>query len=204
MEHQAGADDAARDGAEVADQHRLEAALTDVGAHAHHKGGDDHAHAEGGADVGQRRGLVLLEVTQKVLVIRQSQNGGIVGQVGRQHADDGGAGQTVQGLHQRGEDLVDSGDHAELGEQGGQRPGQNRDGHDVQHGVDQQGIGGVHQGVEHIHSAHPAADGTETEREHAQKNKRFQAQRFFGGDRCPRMSCSSFLHHMQTFLASSG
>ena len=68
---------------------------------------------------------------------------------------------------------------AELRPQGGNRTGQNRNGHDVEDRVDQQIVGGVHHGVEHIGGTHFGAQQDEEAEEDHNENGNFFADGLF-------------------------
>ena len=175
MEHQTGGNNGTDDCSQIADEHRNAEAFTNGRAQTDHKGGDDQAHAEGSADVAQSRQLVFLEETAEIVVLSQSQNGGVVGQVGGENTHSAGTGQAVQRLDQGGHQLVQQEDNTEFGPQGGNRTGQNGNGHDVEDRIDQQIMGSIHHGVEHIGGTHFRAQQDEEAEEDHNKNGNFLA-----------------------------
>ena len=153
--HEAGGDDAATDGAHEADEGLLEVAVT------HHEDNDDEAHAEGGAKVGQGDVLVLLEVGGEALVLGEGDDGGVVAQEGEDGTERGHAGEVEQGLHEGPEGLLEEIDDAELDEESADGSGDDTDGHEEEAGVQQQVMGGVHDGIEHVGSAHLDGEAAE-------------------------------------------
>ena len=93
----------------------------------------------------------VIKYCDKVVVMN---HGRVVREERGDHAQRRRAGEIVQRHHQRGEQAVGQRHHAELGEQGGNSAHQNTDRRQVQHRVDEQGIGRVHHGVECVHHAH--------------------------------------------------
>ena len=153
--HQARRDDTAGDGADEADERFLEVAI------AHHEDDDDEAHAEGGAEVGQRDILVLLEVGGEALVLGEGDDGGVVAQEGEHGTERGHAGEVEQGLHQGAQGLLEEIDDAELDKEAADGSGDDTHGHEEEAGVQQQVVGGVHDGVEHVGSAHLEGEAAE-------------------------------------------
>ena len=153
--HEAGGDDAATDGAHEADEGLLEVAVT------HHEDDDDEAHAEGGAEVGQGDVLVLLEVGGEALVLGEGDDGGVVAQEGENGTERGHAGEVEQGLHEGPEGLLEEIDDAELDEESADGSSDDTDGHEEEAGVQQQVMGGVHDGIEHVGSAHLDGEAAE-------------------------------------------
>ena len=179
MEHQTGGNDGTDDGTQITDEHRNTKAFADGRAQTDHKGGDDQAHAEGGTDVAQSGQLVLLEEATEIVVLCQSQDGRVIGQVSGEDAHGTGAGQAIEGLDQGGHQLVQQENDAELRPQSGNGTGQNRDGHDVEDRVDQQIVSGVHHGIEHVGGAHLGAQQDEEAEEDHNENGNFFADGLF-------------------------
>ena len=99
----------------------------------------------------------------------------VVGQERGHHAQGRRAGQVVQGHHQRVEQPVSQGHHAEFGEQGRHGPHQHADSRQVQHRVNEQGIGRVHHGVECVHHAHLRHKDSKKAEESSQEDKILRA-----------------------------
>ena len=146
--HEAGRNDAADDGSD--DTHQGTLAIAQTG----HEGQHHKAHAEGGAEVGEGDELVFLKVLREVLVLRQRDDGGVVGKEGHNGAQGGDTGQVVEGFHQRAQDVLQQAHHAKLYQQLANGPHEHTDGHDVEHGLEQQMVGCLHEGVEHVGQGH--------------------------------------------------
>ena len=173
--HEAGADDGAAEGAEQAHQCAGHLAVAD-------HGDDDHeAHAEGSAEVGQGQELVFLEIGSEVAVLGQGDDGGVVTQESHHRAQGGHSGEVVQGFHEGAQEALQQGNHAEFRHQFGQGSGEHGDAHEVEHGVQQQVVGRVHQRPDHVASAHPAAQEGEGNDEKGQEDDGFHRRtaRFF-------------------------
>ena len=166
--HEAGADDAADDGSQQSHQGSFAEAQT------RHEGYHHQAHAEGGAEVGERDELVFLEVAGEVVVLGQRDDGGVVGEEGHHGAQSRHAGQVVERLHQRPQDILHQAHHAELGEQLADGTHQHTDGHDVEHRLEQQVIGRLHEGVEHVRQCHAVGQEAEEGEEAHQKDEGLQ------------------------------
>ena len=173
-EHQTSADDTADEGAQVTDQSSDHQIFAGGGLDTDHEGGDDQTHAESGAQIGEGGELILLEIAAELAVVGEGKNGGVVGEVSSDDTQRGRAGQTEQGLHQGRDQLVDEVNHTELAEQCGNSAGQNRNSHNIEHGIHQKCVGSVHHGAEHVGSAHFAADQTEDAKEDNQKDDGLQ------------------------------
>ena len=119
--------------------------------HEHHH---EQSHAEGRAEVGQRDELIDLEVACERLVTRQGDNGRIIAQERHHAGQDSHAGQVIDGPHDGPQQLLQQIDHAELGEDAPKGPGQYRDSHQIEHGVQQQAVGCSHHGVYHVAQSH--------------------------------------------------
>ncbi len=167
--HEACGDDASDDGAEETDEGSAAVAF------ASHEGDDDESHAEGGAEVGERDELVFLEVAGKVVVFGQGDDGGVVGEEGHHGSQGCHAGQVVEGFHEWAEDVLHQAHDTELGEELGDGPHENADGHDVEHSLEQQLIGGLHEGVEHVGKGHLIGQEAKESKEEHEEDERLEA-----------------------------
>ena len=100
MQHDTHAHDGTNGGANQADQDgkRIGFARGTLALQANHEGADNQAHAEGGTEVRQGGQLILLKVLTEATVVRQGQDGGVVGEEGGDHAQGGGAGKPIKGF----------------------------------------------------------------------------------------------------------
>ena len=153
--HQARGDDAAADGSHQSDEGLLEVAV------AHHKDDDNQSHTEGRAKVGEGDELVLLEVGGEALILGEGDDSRVVAQEGEHGAKRSHTGQVEQGLHERAQDLLEQVHHAKLDEETADGTGDDADGHQEEAGVEQEVVGGVHDGVEHVGGSH--GDGQASE-----------------------------------------
>ena len=126
----------------------------DVEALPYHEHHDEQSHAEGGAEIGERNELVFLEVAAETLVLRQRDDGGIVRQECHHGSERGHSGQVEQRAHERAEQLLEQADDTELDEEAAYGARDDADAHKVEHGVEQQVVGGFHNSVEHVGHAH--------------------------------------------------
>ena len=172
--HQTGGDNAADDGSCHTHQSSLAEAQTG------HEGNHHETHAKSGTEVGQRHQLVFLEVAVEVLVVSQGDDGGVVAQEGHDGTQGGHTRQVVEGLHQGTEQIFQQTHHAKLGEQLADGSHKNADGHDVEHGLQQQVVGSLHEGVQHVGQGHLVGKETEESKEHNQEEESLHAS--FGGE----------------------
>ena len=172
--HQSCGDDAADDGTCHTDQCAFAKPETC------HKSNHDQAHTEGRAEVGQRNELVFLEIAVEVLVVRQSDDGGIVAEE-RHHGSQGRhARQVVERLHQWAQEVFQQTYHTEFGEQLADGAHEYADGHDVEHGFKQQVICRLHKGVQHLGQGHLVSQETEEGEEDDEEDESFNAS--FGSE----------------------
>ena len=157
--HQSGADDAAYEGAHQTYHSSASEAF------AGHKGNDNQAHTEGGAEVGQRHQLVFLEVACKVVVLGQRDDGGVVAEEGHHGSQCSHTGQVEEGFHQRPQYVLHQAHNAKFGQQFRDGAHQHADGHNVEHRLEQQVVGRLHKGVEHIGQRHPVCQEAEEAKE---------------------------------------
>ena len=152
--HEPGGDDGPDEGAQIAADGGDPDLAAEAAAHAQGKAGDDEAHAEGRAQVGQGGDLIGLEEAAEFRVVRQGEDGGVVGKVGGDHTQSRSARHAEQRLHQGRKQLIEQGHDAELRQQAAEGAGDDGDGHDVKDGAGQQIIGGVHQRVQRVAQTH--------------------------------------------------
>ena len=146
--HDAGTDDGAAEGAE---QTHHGAGDLPVANH----GDDDHeAHTEGGTEVGEGNELVFLEIGREVTVLGQGDDGRVVAQESHDAAQGCHAGQVIQGFHEGTQHAFQQFYHTEFRHQFGQGAREDGDAHEVEYGIQQQVVGRVHHGLEHIAAAH--------------------------------------------------
>ncbi len=146
--HEAGRDDAADKGAK--DTH----SGTATEALAYHEGQHHEAHAKGSAEIGEGDELVLLEILGEVLVVSQGDDGGIVGEESHDCAQSRHTGQIVKGFHEGTQDVLHESHNTELDKQFADTTHQDADGHDVEDGLEQELVGCLHKGVEHVGQRH--------------------------------------------------
>ena len=162
--HQSGGDNAPDDCA----GHAHQCALAE--AQARHESHHHQAHAESRAEVGERNELVFLEIAVEVLVVRKGDDGGIVAQKGHDGTQGRHARQVVERLHQRTQQIFEQANHAKLGQELADGAHQDADGHDVEHGFEQQVVGRLHESVQHLGQGHLVSqqpeEGEEDDEEH--------------------------------------
>ncbi|VXA87767.1 hypothetical protein AERO8C_50356 [Aeromonas veronii] len=168
--HQSGRDHRAHQSTEQTDQRRAGGRFTTWQLQGSHKGDHDQPHAKGGAEVGERHQLPGGEAFAKAAVLGEADHRRVVGEEGHQGRQGGAARQAKHRLHQRGQQHLQQADHPELAQELAQGTGEHRNPHDKEHGIEQQLVGGIEQGVDHGREAHLAAEVTEQ----AAKNKQYQ------------------------------
>ena len=146
--HEARGDHTAEDGSNESDEGLLEEAVT------HHEDDDNQAHTEGCTEVGQRYELVFLEVGSKAFILRKGDDGGVVAQEGEHGTERCHTGQVEQRFHQGPQGLFQQFHDTELNEQTSDSTGDDADGHEEETGVEQEVMGGVHDGIEHVGGTH--------------------------------------------------
>ena len=163
--HDAGGDDGAAEGTEQTHQRTGDLSVSDHG--------DDHheAHAESRTEVGQGDELVFLEVSGETAVLGQGDDGRVIGKEGHDGTQGRYTGQVVQGLHQGTQEAFQQGNHAEFRHQFGQGTGEHGNAHQVEHRVQQQVMGRVHQGLDHVAAAHFGAQQAEETDKEGQENQ---------------------------------
>ena len=103
------------------------------------------------------------------MILCQGQDGRVVGKISGENAYCAGTGKAVKGLHQRRQQPVEQVDQTKFRPQCAYCASQHGDGHDVKYRVDQKIMCGVHHGVEHVGSAHFAAQQYEKAEEKENK-----------------------------------
>ena len=146
--HQTSADDTTDDGSEEADDGTAAVALSC------HEDDNDHTHAESRTEVGEADELIFLEVGAELAILCQRDDGGIVTKEGEDASECRHARQVVKGLHQGPEDTLEHIHDMELHEQTAQGSAQYRDTHNIEYGLEQEVIGGLHNRIEHIGQTH--------------------------------------------------
>ena len=174
-QHNAYADNGTDDRTQVTDEGSGHKAFAAWRRDTHHKSGDDQTHTKRGTDVAQCRQLIFFEVTSEAVVIGQSQDRRVIGEISSKDTDDAGARKTVNRFHQRRQDLVHDRNHTELGEEGCDCACQNGDRHNVEAGVDQQVKCCIHHSIEHVDNAHLAADPAEEGDKQTDEDKALEA-----------------------------
>lgn len=171
--HDARGDDATAACAEEAHEGLPEEAL------AHHEHHHQKAHAEGRAEIGEGYELEFLEIRAETLVACQRDDGGVVAEEGHHGAQRGHAREVEEGPHQRAEDALEHLHHAKLHEDAAYCSRENADAHEIEHRVEQQVVGRVHHGVEHIGKSHRLSDEIKEAKHHRQAyDARIAAERF--------------------------
>ena len=194
--HQSGGDDAANDGTSHTNQGAFAEAQTC------HESHDHQTHTESSAEVGERDELVFLEVTVEVLVVGQSDDGGVVAEEGHHSAQGSHARQVVERLHQRSEKILQQTYYAKLGEQFADGAHEHADGHDVKHSLKQQVIGRLHESVQHFGQAHLVGQQPKEGEEDNQKNDGFNAS--FGGELQGVLSLELFEEPLHPIMIERG
>ena len=146
--HEARGDHTPEDGSDESDEGLLEEAVT------HHEDDDDQAHTEGRAEVGQRDELVFLEMGSDAFILRKCDDSGVVAQEGEHGTERSHTGQIEQRLHQGPQRLLQQVNDTELNEQTSNSTSDDADGHEEKTGVEQEVMGGVHDGIEHVGCTH--------------------------------------------------
>ena len=161
--HDAGADDGTAESPEKAHQGPGELSVAD------HRDNHHEAHAESRSEVGEGNELVFFEIGAEGLVLGQGNDGRVVGQECHHGTQGSHAGKVVQGLHERPQEALQQRHHAKLRHQLGKRTGKNGNAHQIEHGIEQQIVRGVHDGLEHVSASHPGTQ--EREDRHQQKEE---------------------------------
>ncbi len=98
--------------------------------------------------------MEFLEIAAETAVLREGDDGGVVAQECHGGSEGSHAWQIEERAHQRAEYVFKQFDHSELHKQTAYGAGDHTDAHKVEHGVEQQVMGGVHDSVEHVGEAH--------------------------------------------------
>jgi len=149
--HDAGRDDGAAEGAEQAHQRTGDLAVAD------HGNNNDEAHAEGRTEVGQGDELVFLEEGGEATVLGQGDDGRVIREESHYGTQGGNAREVIQGFHHGTQEALQQGNHAELRHELGQRTRKHCNAHKVENRIEQQVVGRVHHGPDHVAAAHPVS-----------------------------------------------
>ena len=159
--HQACGNDTTEDSTAQTNEWCQEIAL------AYHKDQHQQAHAEGCAEIYQRHVLVLLEVACKALVLTEGNDCRIVTEESEYRRQRSHTGHIEHGAHDGTQKALQQVHHSELHENLAQSTGYHAHAHQVEHGVEQQVVCRVHNGVEHVgkshHTAHISKQGNDDE-----------------------------------------
>ena len=150
--HEARGDDATGKGSEESDERSGKIAL------AYHEDDDNESHTEGRAEVGERDELVLLEIAAELAVLRERDDGGVVAEECEHRSQRCHSGEIEERCHDGTEDALYHVHHAKLHENLSQGSGDDADTHEVQDGVEQQIVGGSHDGVQHVGKTHATGE----------------------------------------------
>ena len=146
--HDACRDHTAAECAEKSDHWLPEESLAD---HEHH---DQKSHAESRSEIGQRYELEFLEIRTEAAVGSERYYSRIVAEKCHHSTERGDTGQIEQRFHQRARDALKKFHDAEFHENASYGTGKHTYAHQIEHSVQQQVVGGMHYGVEHIGHAH--------------------------------------------------
>ena len=172
--HQSCGDDTTDDGTRYANQSTFTEAKTC------HEGHHHQTHSEGSTEIGQRDELVLLEIAVEVLVVCQGDDGWVVAEESHHSAQGSYAREVIKRLHQRTQQVLQQTHYAKLGEKFADGTHEHTDGHDVEHGLEQQVISRLHEGVQHFRQAHLIGQQPKESEEDNEKDDGFNAS--FGGE----------------------
>ena len=172
--HETGGDDTADERTENA--HRSTTAET----LAYHESKHHTTHAEGGAEIGEGDKLVFLKILREVFVVGKGDDGGVVGEECHDCTKGGDTGQVVKRFHEGTQDVLHQTDNAELDEQFAYTAHQNTDSHDVEDGFEQELVGSLHEGVEHVGEGH--AVGKNPEESHKENQEQDSLDGAFAGE----------------------
>ena len=113
-QHQTYTDNTSNDCTQVTNQCRTDEALSTWRGNTDHKGSDNQTHTKCSTDVSQCWQLISLKISAETLVISQSQNCRVIGQIGCQNTNDACTWQIVQRFHQWRKYLIDNRNDTEL------------------------------------------------------------------------------------------
>ena len=165
--HETCGDDAADDSTEDAHQSAFAVAET------RHKGEHHKTHTKSCTEVSEGHQLVFLEVLGEVLVLSEGDDYRVVGEEGENGTQCGHPREVVEGFHERTQDVLEQSHHTEFNEQFSYCPHEHTDGHDVEDRFEQQVIGCLHEGVEHVRERHAIGKKPEESYEENEKNEGF-------------------------------
>ena len=112
--------------------------------------------------------LVFLEVSGELPVLDQRDDGWVVAQKGHHASQHCHSGQIVERTHDGTKEFLQQGHHAEFAEHLAQSACDDAHAHEIEHGVEQQAVGCLHDGIEHIGQSHHRGQVAEEQKEHNQ------------------------------------